>query len=86
MSNNALKEFCSTVLVDIEKDGEILKDQEYFLLSDVLPEDRQLREGLQQQRLVSRLSCLYIVLIFKHLTSKILPEAHSELFGLAIKG
>lgn len=56
LRNNALKEFCSTVLVDIEKDGEILKDQEYFLLSDVLPEDRQLREGLQQQRLVSRLS------------------------------
>lgn len=56
LRNNVLKEFCSTVLVDIEKDGEILKDQEYFLLSDVLPEDRQLREGLQQQRLVSRLS------------------------------
>uniref|UniRef100_A0A1B6FTR1 C2H2-type domain-containing protein n=1 Tax=Cuerna arida TaxID=1464854 RepID=A0A1B6FTR1_9HEMI len=51
LKEKSLKEFCSTVLVDVEKDNEILKNQEYFLLSDVLPEDRQLRKGLQQQRL-----------------------------------
>lgn len=50
-TNSDLKEFCSTVIVDVEKDGEVLKDQEYYLLSDVLPEDKQLREGLQMKRL-----------------------------------
>lgn len=28
--------------------------QEFFLLADVLPEDRLLRQGLQQKRLVGR--------------------------------
>lgn len=51
--NILLKDICSTVLVDIVKDGVVVPNQEYFLLSDVLPEDRRLREGLQQQRLVN---------------------------------
>ncbi|XP_054275108.1 zinc finger protein 277-like [Macrosteles quadrilineatus] len=51
MKDNPLKEFCSTVFVDVEKEGKIFPNEKYFLLSDVLPEDRQLREGLQQQRL-----------------------------------
>lgn len=50
-TNGDLKDFCSTVIVDVEKDGKVLKDQEYYLLSDVLPEDKQLRDGLQMKRL-----------------------------------
>lgn len=53
MKNTPLKDVCSTALVDLEKDGQILPNVEYFLLSDVLPEDRQLREGIQQKKLAS---------------------------------
>lgn len=51
LTNGDLKDFCSTVIVDVEKGGKVLKDQEYYLLSDVLPEDKQLRDGLQMKRL-----------------------------------
>ncbi|XP_063223627.1 zinc finger protein 277 [Bacillus rossius redtenbacheri] len=46
-----IKNFCSTVLLDVKPDGSPSPEEEYFLLSDVLPEDKLLREGLQQKRL-----------------------------------
>jgi hypothetical protein len=41
--------------MDVTPDGEYSPDETYYLLSDVLPEDRELREGLQEKRLV--ISC-----------------------------
>lgn len=43
------------MLMDVTPDGEYSPDETYYLLSDVLPEDRELREGLQEKRLV--ISC-----------------------------
>lgn len=40
------------MLMDVTPDGEYSPDETYYLLSDVLPEDRELREGLQEKRLV----------------------------------
>ncbi|XP_075980581.1 zinc finger protein 277 [Anticarsia gemmatalis] len=43
--------FCTTLLLDNKPDGTKSKNEEYFLLSDVLPEDKELRTNLQQSRL-----------------------------------
>lgn len=40
------------MLMDVTPDGEYSPDETYYLLSDVLPEDKELREGLQEKRLV----------------------------------
>ncbi|KAL4640712.1 zinc finger protein 277 [Arapaima gigas] len=42
-------DFCSVILTNSE--GPVEKQEQYFLLCDVLPEDRILREQLQQRRL-----------------------------------
>jgi hypothetical protein len=47
-----MEEFCTVMLMDVTPDGEYSPDETYYLLSDVLPEDRELREGLQEKRLV----------------------------------
>lgn len=39
------------MLLDDKPDGTKSKDEEYFLLSDVLPEDKELRSNLQQSRI-----------------------------------
>uniref|UniRef100_A0A1B6CPI2 C2H2-type domain-containing protein n=1 Tax=Clastoptera arizonana TaxID=38151 RepID=A0A1B6CPI2_9HEMI len=51
LKSTPLQNVCSTLLLDVEKNKQIDKNQKYFLLSDVLPEDRELREGLQKKRL-----------------------------------
>ncbi|KAL0871404.1 hypothetical protein ABMA27_005135 [Loxostege sticticalis] len=43
--------FCTTMLLDNKPDGTKSKNEEYFLLSDVLPEDKELRTNLQQTKL-----------------------------------
>nr|CAD7416586.1 unnamed protein product [Timema poppensis] len=51
LASNPLTDFCSTVLMDTKPDGTSSKDEKFYLLADILPEDRLLREGLQQKRL-----------------------------------
>ncbi|CAK1555578.1 unnamed protein product [Leptosia nina] len=43
--------FCTTMLLDSKPDGTKSKNEEYFLLSDVLPEDKELRSNLRQSKL-----------------------------------
>ncbi|XP_032519099.2 zinc finger protein 277 [Danaus plexippus] len=43
--------FCTTMLLDTKPDGTKSKNEEYFLLSDVLPEDKELRVNIRQRRL-----------------------------------
>lgn len=43
--------FCTTMLLDNKPDGTKSKDEEYYLLSDVLPEEKELRSNLQQEKL-----------------------------------
>jgi hypothetical protein len=47
-----MEKFCTVMLMDVTPDDEYSPDETYYLLSDVLPEDRELREGLQEKRLV----------------------------------
>ncbi|BES98453.1 Zinc finger protein [Nesidiocoris tenuis] len=50
-NKNDIKEFCTTILVDVKKDGVLMKDQNFFLLSDVVKEDKEIREKIKQDRL-----------------------------------
>lgn len=50
-SNEDRKEFCTTILVDVKKDGVLMKDQDFFLLSDVVKEDKEIREKIKNDRL-----------------------------------
>ncbi|XP_023953473.2 zinc finger protein 277 [Bicyclus anynana] len=43
--------FCTTMLLDNKPDGTKSKNEEYFLLSDVLPEEKELRLNLRQSKL-----------------------------------
>ncbi|CAF4878932.1 unnamed protein product [Pieris macdunnoughi] len=43
--------FCTTMLLDNKPDGTKSKNEEYFLLSDVLPEDKEIRSNLRQSKL-----------------------------------
>ncbi|XP_041982388.1 zinc finger protein 277 [Aricia agestis] len=43
--------FCTTMLLDSKPDGTKSKNEEYFLLSDILPEDKELRQNLIQEKL-----------------------------------
>ncbi|KAJ2940447.1 hypothetical protein O0L34_g130 [Tuta absoluta] len=49
--DNNLPFFCTTMLLDNKPDGTKSKDEEYYLLSDVLPEEKELRSNLQQNKL-----------------------------------
>lgn len=49
--DNSLPFFCTTMLLDNKPDGTKSKDEEYFLLSDVLPEDKELRQNITQEKL-----------------------------------
>lgn len=51
ISDNSLPFYCTTMLLDSKPDGTKSKNEEYFLLSDVLPEDKELRTNLQQTKL-----------------------------------
>uniref|UniRef100_A0A0K8TJC2 C2H2-type domain-containing protein n=1 Tax=Lygus hesperus TaxID=30085 RepID=A0A0K8TJC2_LYGHE len=50
-NNGNLNEFCTTIKVDVKKDGVLMKDQNFFLLSDVVKEDKDIREKIKQNRL-----------------------------------
>lgn len=50
-SDQNLPYFCTTMLLDNKPDGSKSQDEEYFLLSDILPEDKELRSNLQQTKL-----------------------------------
>ncbi|XP_059048721.1 zinc finger protein 277 [Achroia grisella] len=43
--------FCTTMLLDNKPDGTKSKNEEYYLLGEVLPEDKELRMNLQQTKL-----------------------------------
>lgn len=49
--DQSLPFFCTTMLLDNKPDGTKSKDEEYYLLSDVLPEDKELRSNLHQTKL-----------------------------------
>ncbi|RVE47337.1 hypothetical protein evm_008018 [Chilo suppressalis] len=49
--DESLPYYCTTMLLDNKPDGTKSKDEEYFLLSDVLPEDKELRFNLQQNKM-----------------------------------
>ncbi|CAD0202470.1 unnamed protein product [Chrysodeixis includens] len=49
--DESLPYFCSTLLLDSKPDGTISRDEEYYLLSDVSPEDKELRTNLQHAKL-----------------------------------
>lgn len=51
-----LAEYCSTMLLDKTPDGKESKNEKYYLLSDIVPLDNQLRRDLQQERLDKVLS------------------------------
>lgn len=48
------------MLMDVTPDGEYSPDETYYLLSDVLPEDKELREGLQEKRLVKNTGYIFV--------------------------
>lgn len=50
-SDHNLPYFCTTMLLDNKPDGTKSKDEQYFLLSDVLPEDKELRLNIRQSKL-----------------------------------
>ncbi|XP_044743049.1 zinc finger protein 277 isoform X2 [Chrysoperla carnea] len=49
--DHKLEDFCTTMLLDKKPDGTYSKDEKYYLLSDVISEDKTLRFELQQNRL-----------------------------------
>ncbi|CAK1587159.1 unnamed protein product [Parnassius mnemosyne] len=51
LKDHDLPYFCTTMLLDNKPDGTKSKNEEYYLLSDVLPEDKELRSNLQQTKL-----------------------------------
>lgn len=53
--DDGLPFFCTTMLLDSKPDGTKSKNEEYFLLSDVLPEDKELRLNIRQNKLESLL-------------------------------
>lgn len=54
--DHALEEYCTTMLLDQLPDGTISKDEKYYLLSDILPQDFELRKRLHQKRLEKALA------------------------------
>ncbi|XP_053610960.1 zinc finger protein 277 [Plodia interpunctella] len=50
-ADQSLSFYCSTMLLDKKPDGTLSPNEEYFLLSDVLPEEKELRSNLQQTKL-----------------------------------
>ncbi|XP_017466393.1 PREDICTED: zinc finger protein 277 [Rhagoletis zephyria] len=51
LQGHELEEYCTTMLLDQLPDGTPAKNERYYLLSDILPKDYELRFKLQQQRL-----------------------------------
>ncbi|XP_014249803.1 zinc finger protein 277 [Cimex lectularius] len=49
MSIDQVKQYCSTMLVDVKKDGVVYSDQEFFLLSDIDKDDKMIREKLRNE-------------------------------------
>uniref|UniRef100_A0A1A9X2H0 C2H2-type domain-containing protein n=1 Tax=Glossina brevipalpis TaxID=37001 RepID=A0A1A9X2H0_9MUSC len=50
------EEYCTTMLLDQLPDGTFSKNEKYYLLSDILPKDRELRNKLTEKRLETVLS------------------------------
>lgn len=46
-----LPNYCTTMLLDQMPDGTLSKDEKYYLLCDVLPQDNELRQQLHKKRL-----------------------------------
>lgn len=51
-----LEEFCTTMLLDQMPDGTPAKNEKYYLLSDILPKDYELRTKLKKERLEKALA------------------------------
>ncbi|ALC41869.1 CG9890 [Drosophila busckii] len=49
------EQYCTTMFLDQLPDGTYSKNEKYFLLCDILPQDYELRQRLQQQRLSNAL-------------------------------
>ncbi|XP_059225216.1 zinc finger protein 277 [Stomoxys calcitrans] len=54
--NHDLEEFCTTMLLDQLPDGTPAKNEKYYLLSDVLPKDYELRTNLKKLHLEKALA------------------------------
>lgn len=54
--NHDLEEFCTTMLLDQLPDGTAAKNEKYYLLSDVLPKDFEVRTNLKKLRLEKALA------------------------------
>lgn len=54
--NHELGEYCTTMLLDQLPDGQPAKNEKYYLLSDVLPKDYELRAELKKQRMEKALA------------------------------
>ncbi|XP_055912948.1 zinc finger protein 277 [Eupeodes corollae] len=54
--DHSLEEYCTTMLLDQLPDGTISKNEKYYLLSDILPQDFELRKRLHQLRLEKALA------------------------------
>uniref|UniRef100_A0A1B0ADE3 C2H2-type domain-containing protein n=1 Tax=Glossina pallidipes TaxID=7398 RepID=A0A1B0ADE3_GLOPL len=54
--HHEFEEYCTTMLLDQLPDGAFSKNEKYYLLSDILPEDREIRDKLKEKRLEKVLS------------------------------
>ncbi|CAD7012240.1 unnamed protein product [Ceratitis capitata] len=50
-TGHELEDYCTTLLLDQLPDGTPAKNERYYLLSDILPKDYEVRNKLQQQSL-----------------------------------
>lgn len=55
-TDHEFEEYCTTMLLDQLPDGTPAKNEKYYLLSDILPQDYELRKNLRTKRLESILA------------------------------
>lgn len=91
---NAMEQFCTTLLLDQLPDGTPSKNEKYYLLSDILPQDNELRKQLYTARLEDVLKqhqfertdrtfereCLYCRDVIKGLRAEYLEHLFSKHF------
>ncbi|KAH8297220.1 hypothetical protein KR044_007486 [Drosophila immigrans] len=55
LQDHEFEEYCTTMFLDQLPDGSYAKNEKYYLLCDILPQDFELRKRLQEQRLSAAL-------------------------------
>ncbi|CAD7089082.1 unnamed protein product [Hermetia illucens] len=92
--DHELEEYCTTMLLDQLPDGTPSKNERYYLLSDILPQDFELRKTLHATRLENALvqhqfeltdrnfcrECLYCRTVIKGLRSEFLEHLFNKHF------